>query len=96
MHAEFVGKRSQSLLFGQQAHLDDGFVEPMAVHLLPNLISLISRQKAVPNEYFADFHKSSPAVGNYWSAVSAIDHETGSRENSEILNSPVRRSLLTG
>jgi hypothetical protein len=45
----------------------------MAVHLLPNLISLISRQKAVPDEYFADFHESSPAVVNYWSAVSAID-----------------------
>jgi hypothetical protein len=33
----------------------------MAVHLLPNLISLISRQQAVPDEYFADFHESLPA-----------------------------------
>jgi len=68
----------------------------MAVHLLPNLISLISRQKAVPNEYFADFHESLPAVGNYWSAISAIDQENGSRENPEILNSPAQRLLLAG
>jgi hypothetical protein len=56
----------------------------MAIHLLPNLISLISRQKTVPNEYFADFHKSSPEVGNYWSAVSALDH-------GEIPKSSIRR-----
>ena len=43
-------------MFAEQPHVDDGLVEPFAVHLSADGLTLLGSQQPSPDEKFADFH----------------------------------------